>query len=149
MRVRTHSCFVPWHIVCTPKQADRWEIFNKSLLSQSINFNADLSLLLLNTFLSMIFPVFQNQTSFSPSSLSANELTSFPVRKTQGNRQENCQLFFLPYTATSALLLSEFSDLRVFLLKINPIPVFSVKQSLSAITGLITLSMSILYLPLV
>ena len=109
-----------------------------------------LSLLFLNTFLSMIFSVFQKSNLVFPSSLSANVLTSFPVRKTQGNiRQENSQLFFLPYTSTSASIITlRIFRSQSFLLKINPIPVFSVKRSLSAIIGLITLSMFISYIPL-
>lgn len=99
----------------------------------------------------MIFPVFQNQTAFSPLlslQMSSPHFLSEKPRVTLGKKILSCSFCLLPQLLLQSLL-SEFSDLRVFFLKINPITVFSVKQSLSAITGLIILSIFILYLPLV
>lgn len=77
--------------------------------------------------------------------MSSPHFLSEKPRVTLGKKIVNCSFYLTPQLLLQ-LLLSEFSDLRVFLLKINPIPIFSGKQSLSAITGLITLSMPILSL---
>ena len=70
--------------------------------------------------------------------MSSPHFLSEKPRVTLGKKILSCS-FCLPPQLLLQSLLSEFSDLRVFLLKINPITVFSVKQSLSAITGLIIL----------
>ena len=76
----------------------------------------------MNTFLSQVLPVLQDQTPPLSSSISSNDLTSFNFHSTL------CQNVCFNYYS---------SDLRVFLAKINPLPVFSLIQSPFAIIDLI------------